>query len=195
MKKIALIALLAATAAAPALAGDFYVAGSVGQSAFDVPKSRLDGLLTSAGYTGINTSIDKNDIAYKAQVGYQLNQYFAIEGGYIDFGKAKYSGTVTGGTVKADIKASGFNIAAVGILPINESFSLFGKLGVIDAKAEVGSASATKIKPTYGLGATYNVNKQLGIRVEYELFSKLGDANKTGEADVSVLSAGVAYKF
>jgi len=45
MKKIALIALLAATAAAPALAGDFYVAGSVGQSSFDANKGRLDGLL------------------------------------------------------------------------------------------------------------------------------------------------------
>jgi len=95
----------------------------------------------------------------------------------------------------------------VGILPINESFSLFGKLGVINAKVESSvratgpgrsasaSVSSTKLTPTYGIGATYNVNKQLGIRVEYELFSKLGDANKTGEADVSVLSAGVAYKF
>jgi OOP family OmpA-OmpF porin len=198
MNKLALIALLAATAVTPALAGDFYVVGSVGQSSFDVDKGRADGLLTAAGYTGVNTSVDKNDTAYKAQVGYQFNQYFAVEGGYINFGKAQYRGTITGGIVKADIEASGFNIDAVGILPINESFSLFGKLGVIDAKVELvgtSSVSATKWKPTYGVGATYNVNKQLGIRVEYEQFSKLGDSNKTGESDVNVISAGVAYKF
>ncbi len=207
MKKLALIALLAATAATPVLAGDVYVVGSVGQSSADINKGRLDGLLTNAGATGLSSSVDKNDIAYKAQVGYQFNPYFAVEGGYIDLGKAKYSASATGGTYKQEGNASGFNIAAVGILPINESFSLFGKLGVIDAKVEGsargtggavnlnGSANATKIKPTYGIGATYNVSKQLGIRVEYELFSKLGDSNKTGEADVSVVSVGIAYKF
>jgi len=207
MKKLALVALFAATVAAPAFAGDVYVVGSVGQSTMDINKGELDSALTSAGATGVSSSLDKTDTAYKIQLGYQFNQYFAVEGGYVDLGKGTYSASFTGGSAHADAKASGVNIAAVGILPLGESFSLFGKLGFIDAKVETsvsangpggsasGSVSSTKWKNNWGVGATYNVNKQLGVRVEYEQFNKLGDSNTTGEADVNLLSAGVVYKF
>lgn len=207
MKKLALIAILSATAAAPAFAGDIYVVGSVGQSSMDIDKGTVDNALTSAGATGVSSSIDKTDTAYKIQLGYRFNQNFAVEGGYVDLGKGKYSAGFTGGNANANVKASGVNIAALGILPLNESFSVFGKLGFINAKVEQtvsatgpgGSASdsvnATKWKTNWGIGATYNVNKQLGIRFEYEQFSKLGDSNKTGESDVNLLSAGVVYKF
>jgi OOP family OmpA-OmpF porin len=207
MKKIALIALLATVAAAPAFAGDVYVVGSVGRSAIDVNKGDLDNAVTSAGATGLSSSLDKNDTAYKVQIGYQFNQNFALEGGYVDLGKANYSANYTGGNLNAIVKASGLNIVAVGILPLNESFSIFGKVGVIHAKVEVsatgtgpgGSASAsdssTDWKPNFGIGGTYNISKQLGIRAEYERFQKLGNSDTTGEANVDLLSAGVMYKF
>ena len=119
----------------------------------------------------------------------------------------KYSASYAGGSANASTKASGFNVAAVGILPVNESFSLFGKLGVIDGKVEEtvsatgpgGSANAsektTKWKGNYGVGATYNINKQVGVRAEYERFSKLGDSNTTGTSDVDLFSLGAVFKF
>lgn len=207
MKKFIFLSIFAASAAAPALAGDVYVAASVGQSSIDVNQGRLDGLLRSAGAVAVSSSVNKTDTAYKIQMGYQFNPNIAIEGGYIDLGNTKYSASFTGGNASANSKAAGLNIAALGILPINESFSVFGKLGMINAKVETtvsangpggaasASASSTNWKPNYGFGATYNVNKQFGIRAEYEQFSKLGDANKTGEADVNLLSVGLSYKF
>lgn len=207
MKKIALAALIAAASVTSAFAGEVYVAGSIGQSSFDINKGRIDGLLTSAGAAAVSSSLNKTDTAYKIQVGYQFNQNFAVEGGYIDLGKAKYSASFTGGGANADAKASGLNIAALGILPINQSFAVFGKLGLINAKVEStvsatgpgGSASAsvssTDWRPNYGIGVNYNVSKQFSIRAEYEQFSKLGNASRTGEADVNLLSVGVAYKF
>lgn len=207
MKRLALIAAFIATATAPAIAGDVYIVGSVGQSTIDSDKSATDNALTSEGADNLASSLDKTDTAYKIQVGYQFNQYFAVEGGYVNLGKTDYSASFTGGGANANAKVSGLNIAALGILPISDSFSLFGKAGLIDAKVETtvsanglggsanDSSTARKWKANWGAGATYSINKQLGIRVEYEQFSKLGDANTTGEADVNLFSAGVAYKF
>lgn len=207
MHKHALIALLVAAAVTPAYAGSVYVAGSVGRSSADISKSDIDNDLISAGATGVSSKLDKDDTAYKAQVGYQFNENFAVEGGYVDLGKARYSATYSGGRSNASVKSSGPVIAALGIMPLNESFSIFGKLGVIYAKVESsvdatgpggaasGSSSSTKLKTNWGGGVTYNINKQFGIRAEYEQFRKLGDSSTTGESNVNMLSAGVVYTF
>lgn len=206
MKKLVAIAALA-VATAPAFAGDVYVLGSVGRSTLDLDKSEIDRDLVAAGAANLSSSLDKSDTAYKLQLGYQFNQNFAVEGGYIDLGKGGYAASFTGGVANASVKATGWNISAVGILPINDTFSVFGKVGAIDAKVEAnvsatgtggtasGSASATKWKTLWGVGATYNLSKQVGIRLEYEEFNNLGDKNTTGEGDVSLVSAGVVFKF
>jgi OmpA-OmpF porin, OOP family len=208
MNKLALMVLLAATVSTPAFAGDFYLAAAVGRSDFDIQKSDIDDALRAVGVTGISSSFEQYDTAYKVQVGYQFTEYFALEGGYVDLGKSKYSASFTGGNGNGDIKASGANIAVVGILPLHESFSIFGKLGLINAKVETtvsangpgGSASAstssTKGRANWGFGATYHVNRQLGVRVEYEQFNKLGDDNTAPKKfDAMLVSAGVVYKF
>lgn len=207
MNKHALVALLVAVAVAPAYAGDVYVVGSIGRSSADIDKNALDNDLVTAGATGISSNVDEEDTAYKAQLGYKFNENFAVEGGYADLGEASYSSTYSGGSANAHVKASGPIIAAVGIMPINESFSVFGKLGVINAKVEAdlnatgpggsatGSSNSTDLKPNWGAGVTYNINNQLGIRAEYEQFRNLGDSNTTGESSVNLLSAGVVYTF
>ncbi len=205
MKKISLLALIAGLVAVPAFAGDAYVLGSIGQSSFDLNKGGLDGVLTTAGLGGISSSLNKTDTGYKAQVGYQFNENFAVEGGYIDFGKFAYSSTFTGGSGNFDYKLTGFNVAAIGILPINDAFSVFGKLGAINAKVDASSSisivgipvsitgQATKLVPSWGLGATYNLNKQFAVRAEFEQFGKVGDEPSKG--NINLASAGVVFKF
>lgn len=206
--KACVVAALLAASITPALAGDFYVLGSVGRSSMkDNSKSNADAVLAAAGFRNISSSLDTTDTGYKLQLGYQYNPNFAVEAGYVDLGKEKYSATYTGGSASATAKAAGWNIAAVGIVPLNDQFSLFGKLGLIDAKVETSgtvslgaasasaNASATKWKPNYGIGATYNFTKTVGMRAEYERFQKLGDSNTTGESNVDLLSLGVVVKF
>lgn len=208
MKKLALIAVLATLTSAPAYAAEgFYALGSLGWSSLDIDKGQVDSELTSAGATGLSSSTDSGDFAYKLQFGYQFNDNFAIEGGYIDLGKASYSATFTGGNANAEVKVRGINLSALGIYPINDTFSIFGKVGFIDAHVKetasasgpggsaTASASSTDIKPTVGFGGTYKVNEKVGIRAEYEFFNKLGNHRTTGEANVNLLSAGLVYKF
>lgn len=210
--------------ATPAFAGDFYVYGSAGQSDIGLGKSNLDGFLnnglTNKGVTNLapSSSVSNTDTGYKLGVGYQFNPYVAVEGAYVDLGKATYSYNATGtlgganGTANAtgDVKVSGVNFSVVGILPVNSDFNLFGKVGMLvgEAKANInGSASAGATSVTYnaggtksqsalsyGIGVSYNVTKQISLRAEYEEFDLKGIA-ATGDPKANLFSVGVGYKF
>jgi len=202
-------ALIVASVAAvsPAVAGDWYFAGSAGQSDFKAEKGDIDGALIAAGATGLSSSLDDQDTAYKLQAGYRFNQNFALEGGYINLGKLKYSAAYTGGAGRAEIKADGWNIDVVGSIPVGQTFVLFGKVGMINAKVEAtvsatgpggaaaGSVDDTSSKGHWGIGGDYALNDKMAVRLEYERFKNLGDENTTGEGDVDLLSVGFVLKF
>jgi len=108
----------------------------------------------------------------------------------------EYSATVnffgTPASVKTD--ATAFGLAALGILPVSEQLELFGKLGFVngesDADVIIGGSrftvgdSGTEL--TFGLGAVYNVAPRFGIRAEWE---------NIDDADISMLSVGIQYRF
>jgi OmpA-OmpF porin, OOP family len=206
-----LLVLTCALAATAHAESNWYLAGSIGQSSFDASKSDGDASLNDVGLGVNSSSLDDEDTAYKIQLGYQFNPNFAIEGGYVDLGGLTYKANVTDGifdyNAKMDVEASGLNIAAVGILPLNDNFSLFAKFGFINAKVETtvkvssggfsssGSEDSTDLKPMFGIGAAYSITDQLAIRVELERYSKLGDEDSTGEGDVDLLSGGILFKF
>lgn len=121
-----------------ALAGNsgFYVLGAAGQTTSDNGKATIDNALTSVGGVGFSSAYSKPTV-YKLQVGYQINENFAAEGGYVGSNNATY--TATGGNLAGPISASGsvsgWNLTAVGRLPLGNQFSLLGKLGVADIRA------------------------------------------------------------
>lgn len=207
MKKIigAALAAVLVTSSVPALAGEMYWAASVGQSKMDSSKSSLDNELVAAGATGLASSLDDTDTAYKVQFGYQLNNNVAIEGGYIDFGKTKYKAVANEGTATAEGEGSGWIISAVGMAPINDTVSLFGKIGAIDATVKVkaavavpalgtfsGSAKSSDWRGTYGIGASYRFSRDISVRAEYEHFNNLGSSD-TGKEDVNLFTIGIVF--
>lgn len=201
-------ATLLALGATPAwAAGNFYVLGAVGTTDADISKGELDNEITGDGLTLLSSSLDNTDTGYKLQLGYQFNPNFAIEGGYLNLGKFNYSVDVAGGSGQGDAKVDGWNIAVLGMMPLTHNFGLFAKLGTIDAKVKSrvsatgvgGTASVDESKAKWkthvGLGGTYQFSPNVGVRLEYEEFWKLGDAATTGEADVTLWSIGVSYRF
>ena len=186
-----------AAASALAIAGAFaasqasaqaYVGASIGQS--DVDDEITTGLITSG-------SVDGKDTAFKIFGGFMFNRHFGIEGAYVDLGEVSYSGSfggtpVTGGKVEV----SGVNISALGAFPVNEQFSIFGKIGLFIWDAEASDVTggvpfSAKIDGTdvsFGVGASYSFTRNLALRAEWEMF-------KTDDADATLLSAGVVWKF
>lgn len=181
-------ALLAASALSiPAYAADtgWYLLGEVGQTK-----------VKDIDTTGIpNPSVDDTDTGFKVGGGYMFHKNFGVEAAYVDLGKA----TVSSGGQTVEAKASGEVLALVGVLPLGDQFSLMARLGLINGTVKIsgpgGSVDSTDVKTTYGVGAGFNFTPQLGIRLDWDKYSKLGDSNTTGESDVDMISLGVVYKF
>lgn len=201
---IALLALSSLGAAPQVLArGPFYVGASAGKSDID-NEIVFPGLITSGTADGKNTG-------YKIFGGYEFNQYFGVEVSLVDLGKVKYSGTylglpVTGG--KVDVV--GVNGSAVGIVPVSESFSLFGKIGIFGWEAswsDVTGGVPTKAQDngadvSIGAGFTVNFTKNFGARLEWERFKagggedySSGNPNLTSSAKIDFVSLGFLFKF
>ena len=165
-----------------------YVGGSVGQS--DIDDEITTGLITAG-------SVDGKDSAFKIFGGYMFNRHFGIEGAYVDLGEVSYSGDffgtpVTGGKVEF----TGFNVSALGSYPINEQFSVFGKIGLFLWDAEANdttggapfSAKQDGTDLSFGVGVGYQFTRNLGARAEWEMF-------KTDDADATLLSVGLLWRF
>lgn len=181
---LVLSGLLAATQAS----AQAFVGGSLGQT--DIDEEIATGLITSG-------SVDGKDTGFKVFGGYMFNRNFGIEGAYVDLGEVSYSGDFFGSPVTGGkIEVTGFNIAALGSYPVNEQFSLFGKIGLLVWEAEASdttggvpfSAKTDGTDISFGLGVSYNFTRSLGVRAEWERF-------KLDDADADLLSIGIVWRF
>ncbi|HYL26144.1 MAG TPA: outer membrane beta-barrel protein [Burkholderiales bacterium] len=211
MKRTVLCAVLGA-ALAPcgyAFAQDeakgFYAGLSIGQSKFP---GACD---SEAGVTLSNCK--DTDTAWKIFGGYQFTPNLALELGYNDFGRISSDATVTmGGTTftgNARIEATAFELTGVGTWPLAHQFSVYGKLGVYYAETKSSanvqqttppfasgssSASDNNTNLTFGVGARYDITRNIAVRAEWQRFSKVG-GDSTGKGDIDVLAIGGLYRF
>lgn len=211
MKKKVQCAVLGAALAAcgHAFAQDeakgFYAGVSAGQSKF---KGACD------SDSGIAISNCKDtDTAWKIFGGYQFTPNLAVEIGYNDFGRISGDATLSLAgftfTGNSKIEATAFELTGVGTLPLGHDFSLYGKLGVYYAETKA-SASVTMTTPpflgnsasqsdnntnlTFGVGARYDFTRNIGVRAEWQRFSKVG-SDQVGKGDIDVLAIGGLYRF
>ena len=211
IKSIALLSSMMAVSYVHA--DNLYVLGALGQSRFSSSGGSPQGVLatnanlTAGGMAGSAARFDDKDFGYKLQIGYSFNQNFAVEGGYVDLGQQNYHVNFSSGSGQAKSDDNGLNVAALGIVPIDGAFSLFGKVGVIDAKVDyhlsgsnaggsfADSHENIKFSPEFGVGAMYSLNGVADVRLEAERFADIGKKSTTGESDVNLLSLGLAYRF
>ena len=173
---------------APATAGFFdftlrpYVGLSLGQSTTD---------------SCITGTCDDTDTAGKIYGGLEMNEYISMEVGYVGLGTVEYSAP------KGSRATHGMAIQMVGTLALNPSFTLLGRGGMNILNTEVNGAIAgpssnvgdTDISWSLGLGAQYNFTKAVGLRMEWERYFEVGDADTTRAADIDLLTVGVVFKF
>jgi OOP family OmpA-OmpF porin len=200
---------LTAGAAFPSMAADlgssaaWYLGLSGGESKSRADSSDINTALSNNGLVPLGSSLDNKDTGWKLYLGHQVNPNFAVELGYLDLGKFSFSSSTAGGSLSGDLKTkSGGYIDAVGIMPLSNNFSIFGKLGVYTIKTELsgsgagGSVSASHRANdwTYGIGAGYDFSRNFGVRVEWERFNNVGN-DSTSHKDVDLASLGVVVKF
>lgn len=194
----------------------FYGYLAAGRSESD-RKAESDRTLAGAGATAFTSTVDASDTGYKLQAGYRFNKYLALEGGYADLGKFAYNATITApiaDTGVATLKVDGWNVGVVGRLPFNDTVTGFAKLGAFVYNADYrcngssvglcGTApdrTARGTSANYGLGLDFAFAGNWFARIEYEVFSRVGDpmsadgTSGTSREDVRFGSVGVGYRF
>jgi OmpA-OmpF porin, OOP family len=212
------LALAGALLPMAAPAQSWYAGGSAGQSSIRASSGDIDsGFLLDDGFTASGTTLDKTSTGWKAFVGYRLNDYFAVETGYADLGKASFNTTIVGapaGTtptppfpIHASAKARGVFLSALAHWPVSQQLSIFGKVGAFRSRAEftedIPSAGITRVSRTerrtdgdYGVGLQWNFSRAVAVRLEWERFMKVGRGIGGREGrDVDFASVGVMVQF
>lgn len=147
-----------------------YIGASIGQTDVDIP-----------------TFSDGDSLAFTA--GYRIDKNFAFEASYIDLGEFD-DDIAPVWTIKAD----GFNFAAVGIIPINNTFEVFGKVGMYIWDFSVSEAgfgefySSDGNDISFGFGASANLTDQFNLIFEYQKF-------EVDDQDASNISFGARLNF
>lgn len=184
MKKLISAVVISAAISTPALAanaGTGYIAADYGQWSMSNA-----GLLPNPGVLTLSG-------------GYHFTPNIGIEAGYAIVGDSTVSdpfGSIT-------YSQSAVKVAAVGTFPVNPQIDVFGKLGLISVSGSLSgtgfyagtSGSASTSSVMYGIGGQFNINQNVGIRVQYESLGKTKASSAATGADVTSFSAGVVYTF
>ncbi|TXT38463.1 MAG: OmpA-OmpF porin OOP family [Comamonadaceae bacterium] len=184
----------------------WYGGAQIGQSKATIDDARITSGLLANGLTAGPINTIHRDLGFKLYGGYQFNKNFAVEGGYFDLGQFGFNTSTTPlGTLSGNIRLKGVNLDAVGILPITDKFSAFGRLGVTRTQANdafVGTGAVNVLNPNpssrntnlkVGLGLQYALTPALMLRGEIERY-RIDDA-VGNKGDVDLVSVGLVYRF
>ena len=201
---------LVVTSTAQAAGNGWYVGAGIGSADTDASSSDYEKDLAGLGYATAS-DVDDTDTGWKLFGGYDFTENWAIEGAYVDLGDVTSDTVVKDGpddwTPRDFVKAAtnehpysvdGFTIAGKGTWPINDQFSIFGKLGVFVWEADIdvdcrgcgasNSDDESGTDWTGGVGASYNFSNNIGVRIEYERYA-------TDRDDVDLFSGSLLYRF
>lgn len=200
------LALMAAPFAMAEISAGWYAGANYGVTEATIDDDRITSGLLGSGLTTTSINDDDRDRGYKLFGGYQYNRYLALEAGYFDLGQFGFvANTVPTGTLSGGIKVRGFNLDAVGTLPITEKFSAFGRVGVTYADTDgtfAGTGAVNVLDPNpsardtnlkVGLGVQYAFTDALSLRAEIERY-RINDA-VGNKGDVDLASIGLVYRF
>ena len=191
---------------AMAAPSDWYGGFGVGQSRAEVDDGRIRSELLGSGLTVTSIGDNERDLAYKLFGGYKINRNFALEAGFFHLGEFGFEATTSpAGTLSGKTKLRGLNFDAVGLLPLGEKLSAFGRLGMQYGYAKdsfTGSGAVVVAEPRHstragnykaGLGVQYDFTDALGLRGEWERY-RLNDGVRN-RGDIDMVSVGLVFMF
>lgn len=164
----------------------WYVAASIGES-------NVENVCNAA----VLGTCDSRDTAYRVFGGMQFNRYLAVELGYQRLGKL----TDNFGTSTTTIKSDAYDLSAVGLLPLTDSLSGTGRLGVYNGTSKISTnpnvglnQSFDSTGMTFGVGLQYDINKNMALRGEWAQYSKMGGGALL-DFNINVLSIAGIWHF
>lgn len=172
------------SAAANAALPGFYVGGQVGYADTHYSTGDISNV-TSA-------SITNTGVAGRVFGGYEFTPNWAGELGYTQFSNTKFN-NVNGTGVNSHISQYAVDLAGKGILPLDNGFALYGKLGgaYVKANGNNGIGTTTKINPEVGAGASYDLTPNVPVDISWTHIQKVGG----NIPNTDFFAAGIGYNF
>lgn len=180
-------------------AKNFYGTFGFGPSNSNYPDANQDGSVS-------RVTKDENEVVFNFNVGYQINDYVAVQGGYVDLGEADFGGVSDGsgdsweaGIVSANLDADAWELGIMGRWPINDRWYALGFIGqswwestetyVEPSFTTVEKESGSDI--TYALGFEFDAG--LKDRIVYRFMGSHHEVD-TSSYDVNTATAEVVYR-
>ncbi len=204
----------------------FYLGASIGTAQYDFNFSEQVKALSTSGLPVTSASLNNDsDTGYKLTLGYQVVPQVAVELDYVNLGKAGTSYEFNGlgrFTREGTYKISGLNLSGLFSQPINEQFSVFGRLGVLYSNYQYSETGANfpafnpspeppvhsftapdlkRTKLSYGLGMDYKMSAATSLRLGWDRYTGIGNPmadneNANGKFDnIDLYSLSVLMRF
>jgi OOP family OmpA-OmpF porin len=162
-----------------AQADGFYIGASVGNASLD---EDFDGLV-----------VDDDSTSYRIVAGWQFNDYFALEGGYHNFGDFEQTLNIAGVPSTVSLSADGFTLGGAGGVPVSERFALTARAGMYfwNGTAEVNNVSQATPEDSnlyLGAGIRFDVNERFQLTTDWTRYELEGAVS-------GVFSVGLQYQF
>ncbi len=162
-----------------------------------------EGVYVGANYGWLRVDgddeFDEDKDVWQGVVGYRFNKYFALEGGYINFGDY--------GNGVAEASTDGFTTAIKGSYPLTNQLSIYGKLGQLwwETDYRLGNLNGKYDDESLfvGGGIAYAINPQFLVTAEYTVYDADLDAQDVADdlddanfdTDFKQASLGIEYRF
>lgn len=185
-----------------------YVGGAISFNHATDLGAKIDAALAGQGYNS-STSADSWNTNGDLRLGYRFTPNFALEGSYDRVGNVGLQSTLlapTPDTASGNWKSWGLGLHAVGIVPIDSQWSVYGRLGVeqwhtsLNLMSNVGgptnlSGSDNNTSLALGAGVSYALTRNVDATAELVHYSRVGDASGTGRTGLNQFSLGLRYHF
>ena len=136
-------------------------------------------------------------------VGYDINRYFALEGGYTYFFNNTYFASSNLGNTD-NIRTMAFDLFGKGKLPVAENLDLYAKLGAsclmrhtaIQATARRFGGNNNTFRGAYGAGVDYYITPKVVANLEWSCLNGNGKfVSGNYQPNTDVFMAGLRYRF
>jgi len=151
--------------------------------------------------------------------GYQFGRFFAMEVGYTDLGDFEYSfdpddcpfGDPGPCPFNVSTSFTGFTASLVGIVPVGERWSLHGRFGIFNMKADSRQLAGEDLQDSqkeeglqFALGAGLQLDEHWQFLFDFSSYDQLDfglGSNVTGDfgsydvGDMKLLSIGINYRW
>lgn len=190
MKKI-LFALIAAATAMSAAQAQVQKPGPY----LGLAVASADHELKIGGAT--NTDAEGYKPSLKVFGGVDITPMWGIEAGYTDIREADHNFNIGATRYAGTTEGRRAYLAGKATMPVNEAFSVYGKLGAGYTKTELNtlapaiSRSDSKTELYGAIGGQYNVNERVALTLEYERYGKSKDYGVKADA----ISLAARYSF